>query len=243
MALFAIPEQPIPILRQETVVDLQPTSRFPGHAGADTAVVSTSIWVAPAEAGTVGFLAPGRHEGNTWATATTPQAGPPKAAPGPALTWGHQVTADHPDYATHVARLRSLAKETGSTRATVDRLIDRTERIHRLELALERGPQLVRFGARLRVPRADDGLHRLWEVVPGAGTKLVEGGDFTVIVLLPPPFHGTPDLPAWEVELKEFTAKPKPKVLGQTGRGTLGGRIAVVWSWSRDPCLIIGYLP
>lgn len=236
MALIPVPETPLPIVWQNTVVDLEPSSRYGPEGTPDTASVNTTmVLVNPhPEPQEISFLAPGHYEAEASARELGTEQGQRAEA----------IPQDDPRFGELVGVLQGLQEQLAADAARVQALLDKVRQFHRFTLELGPGNRVVRFFTRLPVIREQDGTYKFSEVVPAQFTQLVTHGDFSVVVLLPRAAQGYDQPPTYNVVLKEWSTEVTTQVFGDPNNPSLpalAGRAAVTWYWRQDPVLFVRY--
>jgi hypothetical protein len=226
MALIPIPEQPLPIVWQNTVVDIEATSRYgtPGETP-DTASINTTFVLQNPHPGPVAFIVPGHHEAEASARALGETQG--QAA--------EVVNQGDPEFEEVVRHLQDLQAQLQADQAVVETLLGKVKQFHRFRLELGEGNRVVRFFTRLPVIQEPDGTYKFSELVPREFTQLVTHGDFSVVVHIPRPAQGYDTQPLYNVELVEYSQEANPQVV------SVGQRQAVGWYWRQDPLLTVRY--
>lgn len=235
MSLIAIPEQPLPILWQNTVVDIEATSRYPkqGETIPDTASINTTICLVnpQPEPQSVVFVAPGHHE----AEASARELGDPTGVKAEEVALGTEA------FDELLARLQALQQELQTAGAQAQELIERTKKFHRFQLELAPGGRIVRFFTRLPVIQEPDGTYKFSELVPRQFARLEGRADFSVVVFIPRNSEGYTNVPAYQIELMDWTKDPQPQVFGREELTPIAQRQAVAWYWRQDPVLQVIY--
>jgi len=229
VSMLPVPEERIPIVWQNTVVDIEPTSRYGPKGTPDTATINTSMLLDVRSGGRVQFLAPGHYERD----AAAGLGGEP-ASESPEVVESGQ--AAFRDLLARFAEMRRAQTEAA------DRLLGKVRRFHRFSLELGEGHRIVRYFARLPIIEEEDGSYRFSAVYPLEFAELAKGGDFSVVVLLPRTARGYEDAPTYDVKLTETSREPAPTVFGDGDRESLGERVAVSWYWRADPTLEVRYV-
>lgn len=228
MSLLPVPEEPLPIVWQNSVVDIEPTSRYGPGGTPDTASVNTTLVLDVSKKGPVTFLAPGHWEEE--ASARTLGEGAGQRA--------DLVTRDHPDFDGLLQRLRSLQDRiTDDT----ERALGKVKRFHRFTIELDEGSRVLRFFSRLPIVREDDGTYKFSMIVPVEFVRMVKGGDFSVLALLPRDARDYPSPPKYGVKLVKWFKGANARVFGRD-KDDLGGRTAVTWTWRVDPVIDLSWL-
>lgn len=236
MALLPIPEQPLPIVWQNTIVDIEATSRYPKEGQAttpDTASINTTMCLVnpQTEPQTVAFIAPGHYE----AEASARQLGDPTGVPAEEVAQGTEV------FDELVARLQALQQQLKTGEAQAQELIARVKKFQHFRLELAPGGRIIRFFTRLPVIQEPDGTYKFSELVPRQFVRLEGRADFSVVVFPPRNSEGYANVPAYQIELVDWTREPAPQVFGQDNLPFIAQRQAVAWYWRQDPVLQVIY--
>lgn len=228
MALIPVPEEPLRIIWQNTVVDIEPTSRYgiPGDTP-DTASINTTLVLEKPHAGPVTFLAPGHYEEEVSARQLGEAQG----------TRAEAIPRGHPEFEEIKARLEEIGGQLEASQEEVRRLLSKVKQFHRFTLEVAEGNRVLRYFARLPVIREPEKTYKFSQLVPVEFARLAPGGDFSVVVLLPRPAEGYDDGPGYEVRLLDWSKAANPQVFGHGGTPALAQRTAVAWYWRKDPRL------
>ena len=233
MAIFPIPERPLPLTWQNSVVDIEPTSRYGPEGTPDMASVNTTLVFAEPLDSPVDLLAPGHYE----AEASVRLEGHDTRVAGEVIAEGESGFDDVMNV------LQRLADETSTPTLDVDRMLGKIRVVHRIRLEAAPGQRMVRFFTRLPVIKEPDGHYKFSMIAPVEFAELAPGGDFTVSALLPRDADYGEE-PRYRVEMISHSKEANPQVFGNDETPPLGGRKAVSWYWKQDPEVIIvfGYL-
>jgi len=235
MSLIPIPEQPLPIVWQNTIVDIEATSRYPkeGETAPDTASINTTICLVnpQPEPQRVTFVAPGHYE----AEASARELGTPTGVRAEEVVPGTEA------FDELIARLQALSEELKTAGAQAQELIERTKKFQRFHLELMPGGRIIRFFTRLPVIQEPDGTYKFSELVPRQFARLEGRADFSVVVFLPRDSEGYANVPAYQIELLDWTKEPAPQIFGRDGVPLVAQRQAAAWYWRQDPVLQVIY--
>jgi hypothetical protein len=232
MALIPIPAQPLPIVWQNTVVDIEPTSRYgtPGETP-DTASINTTLVLQNPHPGPVQFIVPGHHEAEA-------SARPLGEAEGQRADL---VAQGDPRFADLMSQLEELQRQLQADAGRVQALLEKVKQFHSFQLELGQGNRIVRFFTRLPIIREPDESYKFSELVPREFTQLITHGDFSVVVFPPRSAEGYDQPPLYKVELLEWSTDVETQVFGRDALPAVGRRLAVSWWWRNDPLLTVRY--
>lgn len=232
MGLFPVPDESLPIVWQNTIVDIEPTSRYSDEARpSDTATVNTTLVLKEPLGGRHQFLVPGLYE--QFVTLRSMSDETPATA--------NLVTQEAPQYDELVERLRRQGEAAGGDEEAIDLILRKMKRVHVIELELAEGSRLIRFFTRMPLVQEDDGTYKFSMFAPYEFARFEGKGDFSVLVLLPRAARGYEEGPLFDVKIRSWSDTPEPQVFGQGDLPALGGRAAVSWYWQKDPRLEIIY--
>ncbi|HVE91469.1 MAG TPA: hypothetical protein VNE62_04070 [Actinomycetota bacterium] len=231
MSLMPVPESDVPIVWQNSVVDIEPTSRYGPRGTPDIASITTVMLLDNPKQGPVSFMTPGHWE--TDVLAESPDASDVQVP--------ERVTSDDAAFVQLRERFESFRSRTSGSQERIAEMLGKIKRFHRFSLELEEGHRLVRFTSKLPLIEEDDGSYKFSAICPVEFTTFAKGGDYSAIVLLPRSAR-YPDGPNYEVKLLDFSREPQPQVLGGDDGGRVGERTTVAWYWRADPTHIVQYL-
>ena len=103
------------------------------------------------------------------------------------------------------------------------------------------GERLVASRSLLRI-EPDGDVFTLRMNVPTAGAgELIKNGAYSLTVLLPRDsvYEGEP---IYEIELRDYTKEPVPRVFGVFDLPSIGNRIGIAWSARVDPESVVDYV-
>jgi len=233
MALAPVTEEPVPIVWENTVVDIEPTSQLGAEASPDTASINTTLLLDVPKPGPVSFIAPGHWEDEVMAR---PFGRSPGMKPAEVVQRGEAT------FAELVERFSAMRRRRDADDARVERMLRKVRRFHRFSLELDAGRRLVRFFTRLPIIQEDDESYKFSGIYPVEFTELAKDGDFSVVVLLPRNATGYTGTPNYLVRLVDATPDPEPTILDGKRHPAPGERIAVSWYWRVDPILDVRYV-
>lgn len=228
MAIFPVPEKRTPLTWQNSVVDIEPTSRYGPEGAPDTASVNTTLVFAEPIGGPFDLLVPGHYEAEASARVEGQET----------RVTGEPIARGEAGFDEAVGVLKGLSQETSSPTEHVDFLLGKLRQIHRLRMEGAEGRRVVRFFTRLPLIEEPDGSYKFSMIAPVEFAELVPGGDFTVTAMLPRDADYDAE-PRYRVELKSFSKEANPQVFGDDDAPALGGRKAVSWYWKQDPEVVI----
>lgn len=236
MALVPLPKDPLPIVWQNTVVDIEPTSRYGDlEKTPDTASINTTLVLRDAQSEPVTFIAPGHWEEEASARLLGESRGYP----------AEHVAQTDPDFEQLMQELQSYhGRLKPERREQAKVILEKVRQFHRFHLDL-REKRVVRFFTRLPIIKEADGSYKFSELVPWEFTQLVTHGDLSVVVLLPRGAQGYDTQPLYNVSLESFEPADSqvfgPGVGGAQSFPPPGQRTAVSWYWKNDPVLTVRY--
>ncbi len=228
-----LPQRPLSVLWQSTVVDVEPATRY-GHRY-DGAAVNTTLAVQNDTGSTLVF---------PLILATTyPEEHDParrgRSVAGRDLAPGDTDPQDEWDTLASAIRANGIAQ--GYPPERMDVYLAKL----RASLARASKSKAVTLGAgeqrfirtyQRKLLRTRDGVFEFRAIVPLPQFALSAGGSIGVAVVLPA------DTPQYSVELLDWTRTPPPQAFGKDqGLPGVGGRLAVAWSWKADPELALSY--
>lgn len=231
MAIIPVPTQPLPIVWQNTIIAIEPTSRYGPDGTPDTASINTTFALREAYSGALTFLAPGHHEAEASARVTGEAQGQ-KA---------ELVQKGDPEFDELVGQLEDIQRQLQANAERAQAFLAKVKQVHQFRLVLSGNRRLVHFFTRLPVVREPDGTFKLSELVPREFLQLVTHGDFSVIALVPRAAQGYDTPPAYNVELVDWSKETETQVFGRDGQPALAHRLGVTWYWKQDPLLFVRY--
>lgn len=226
---FEALRRPLDIVRQDTVIDIQPTSRLtPG--GPDTAIALSTLVLADAAEGSLPLVVP-----------SAPGAQVSARAPGVPPVSSQRIGGKDRAFGELTDLLRQDLSRRKSDDVHVNEHLERVEEFHVMNLELNERTQLVQLVSVLPVPEFQEG-YRFSGMAPIEFAALKKGGEFTLLALLPASSEEDSDLPSFRVRLAEWSGRSNAVVYGQGGIPPLGGRTAVSWHDRADPDHFLFYV-
>lgn len=237
LAPIPLPEQPLTILWQSTVVDIEPGSRY-GYKS-DAAAVNTTLAVVN--------RGPSVLEFPLLLATTSPD-------PGDATHRRIRVGSTEFDdlegldsfddeWNTLAAAMRQNAVNQGHNPAFVDAYLDalrpRIEKAFRSRNRVRLDPgeeKFIRSHHRKKLKPSAEGTFEFRGLFPLPQFILATGGTLSVVVALP---RNTQKFP---VDLLDWTRNFSPQAFGKDpGLPLVSGRFVVTWMWQNDPELFVSY--
>ncbi|MEX0833674.1 MAG: hypothetical protein WD276_07375 [Actinomycetota bacterium] len=235
MSLIPIPNPPVPIVWQNTVVDIEPSSRYgDAERTPDTASINTTFALVNEHPGEeLVFVAPGHHETQVSARELGTDQG----------TEVDRIPRGESEFDELMNWLQGLPPEGSLEEPAIQQMLEKVRQFHKFRLTLGEGRRLVRFFTRLPIIREDDGSYKFSEIVPARFTQLVAHGDFSVVTLLPrSAAYDQP--PRYNVRLVDWFKDVENQVFGDPSNPTLHAlarRMCVTWWWQHDPLVFATY--
>jgi len=230
-----LPDRPLSVLWQSTLVDLEPATRF-GHRY-DGAAVNTTLAVANDTGATLTFpliLAttdPEEHDPSRRAVRLADRA-----------LELHDADLEE-EWETLAAAIRANGLAQGYSPDRLDTYLAALRRsVARASksesVTLEPGEQRFIRTYQRKLLHSHDGAFDFRAIVPLPQFSLSAGGTIAVAVALPAATK------AYAVELLDWTRSPSPQLFdggSAAGLPLVCGRAIVAWSWGDDPELAVSY--
>lgn len=226
---FEALRKPLDIVRQDTVLDIQPTSRL-ASGGPDTAVALSTLALAEAAEGPLTLVVP-----------SAPGAQVSCRVPGTPLVSSQQIGGKDESFRELADLLREDLGRRKADDEHVNEHLERVGEFHVVNLELTERTQIVQLVSVLPVPEFQEG-YRFSGMAPVEFAALRKGGEFTLLALLPASSEDSPGLPSFGVSLVEWSGRSNAVVYGQGGIPPLGGRTAVSWHDRADPDHFLSYV-
>lgn len=218
------PITPVPVLWQNSLVDLQPTSLY--GRDHDRALVSTTLLLAVPADQEVDFVLP---------TSETPEANPELQVVTPQTDASQEFTE---------TTLEQVEAEVFPAEGAVspeqqgvwDAVKTAAKQWRHVKVSLKQGDQLLRFTYRQRLVRAEDESFELRVLAPLASFVLQPGGSISFAV-------GLPRVPGRNVSVDQAVAENPPgtPLADISERPVLAQRMFVAHYWQNDPLYRVKY--
>lgn len=228
-----LPDQPLRVLWQSTVVDIEPGTRY-GHRH-DAAAINTTLAVVNDTGAILEFPL----------ILATSDPEPRDASHRSVRVAGRQLELQEAELDTEwdtlAQSIRNSATAQGYTQERVDSYLQQLRREVRKAYksdTIKMGPGEQRFirshQRKLLTPR--DGAFEFRGIFPLPQFVLATGGTISVAVALPRGTQG------FGVDLLDWTRNFTPQAFGKDpGLPQVGGRYLVSWFWQNDPELFVSY--
>jgi hypothetical protein len=227
-----LPDQPLTVLWQSTLVDIEPGSRY-GYRH-DAAAINTTLAIANRTSGVVEFpliLATSDPEPRDSSHLTARVAGKQL-----------EVSAE-PDveWETFAASVRQNAINQGYAPERIDaylaKLQGEVKRAFKSErLRLEPGEERFIRTHNRKLLKEQEGVFEFRGIFPLPQFLLATGGTLSVAVAVPR------SVQKFSVDLVDWTRSFSPQAFGKDpGLPLIGGRYLVSWFWQNDPELYLTY--
>lgn len=230
-----LPDQPLTILWQSTVVDIEPGTRY-GYR-TDAAAINTTLAVVNRTGAPLEFP--------LLLATTSPDPGDAThrrlRVAGQELEDLEDVDDFEREWATLRESMRQNALAQGHNPDLVDRYLDalrpRIERAFRSErVTLQPNEEKFIRTHHRKLLRPQDGAFEFRGIFPLPQFVLAIGGTISVVVALPR------TTPKFTVDLLDWTRAFSPQAFGKDpGLPAVAGRFLVSWFWQNDPELFVAY--
>lgn len=228
-----LPDQPLTILWQSTLVDIEPGSRY-GYRN-DAAAINTTLAIVNNTGGVLEFPL-------LVATTDPEQIDPSQLSVRVASTTPELTDVDfEAEWGTFSQAIRAQAAAQGHAPERVDwylaKLRNEVKRAKKSELiTLQPGEQkFIRSHQRKRL-RERDGVFEFRGLFPLPQFALVVGGSISIAVALPR------NTQRFAVDLVDWTRNFGPQAFGKDpGLPQVAARFLVSWFWQNDPELYVSY--
>lgn len=233
LTAIALPDQPLTVLWQSTVVDLEPGSRY--RYRHDAAAINTTLAVinntgAPLEFPLIlATTDPEDRDASHRSVRVASQS--------PAL---HEVEVDA-EWETLAQAIRANAATQGHPPERIERYLERlrlaVRRAYKSErITLEAGQERFIRTHQRKLLAERDGAFEFRGIFPLPQFALATGGTISVAVTLPRSTQ------RFTVDLLDWTRNFSPQAFGKDpGLPLVGGRYLVSWYWQNDPELFVSY--
>jgi hypothetical protein len=228
-----LPDQPLTVLWQSTVIDIEPGSRY-GYRH-DAAAINTTLAVINNTGASLEFpliLATTDPEERDATHRSVRVAGQT-----PALA---EVEVDT-EWETLAQAIRSNAAAQGHPAERIERYLERlrsaVRRAYKSEtIRLEPGQERFVRSHQRKLLRERDGAFEFRGIFPLPQFALAQGGTISVAVAVPRSTQ------RFSVDLLDWTRNFSPQAFGKDpGLPPVGGRFLVSWFWQNDPELFVAY--
>jgi hypothetical protein len=229
-----LPDQPLRLLWQSTVIDIEPGSQY-GYKN-DAAAINTTLAVVNDTGATLSFPI---------ILATTDPDQPPDRASvrvaGETPSLGEaDIDQEWDTLANAIAQAAAAQGHSPERiRQYLEALRKKVRKAYKTKetVTLENGQQrFIRSHQRKRVSKDENGVFQFLGIFPLPQFALVTGGSISVTVALP---RATQQ---FGVDLVDWTRNYGPQAFGKDpGLPQVAGRFVVSWFWRNDPELSVSY--
>jgi hypothetical protein len=224
MAVALSPITSVPIMWQNTLTDVQPTSQY--GRDFDRAMISTNLLLQVPADQDVTFILP---------SADAPESAPLLRLVNEAEQPVHEFNEVTPEEAQQEVE-SAITGDAGRDQQLWEAVKGEARQWRQSRARLRAGDQLVRFTSRQRIEPVGDGSYELRVLAPLASFVLQPGGSISFAV-------GLPRIPGRTVAIDHAVAENPPGNLlaDISERPTIANRVFVAHFWQNDPLYRVKY--
>lgn len=215
---FQLPSQPHALAWQNTVVDIEATSRYGGSE--DKATVSTTLCLLQPAEGTFTIPVPGPIGTRSWIQADGATAA------------SELIEAKDERFSVLRGALGDDLAARGADPDHAGEHLERAQQFEVFQLQLTSSLRLLHIVTSTPVLPSEGGF-RFGGMAPAEFTALPKGSDFSMLVMLPRAVEEGE--PKFRVRLERWAGWANAVVFGQGGVPPIAGRSGVAWYDRKDP--------